>query len=693
MQSIERGGYSREEILDVLHSKGNARNVRFSYDLLDKNENIKKKLNSVVSGEVSMSAFSTIKRTAKFTLKEKVYPERFEDQPDETNKLWNTTTSWDRGTYPSDRLLASANSLIFKVNGTSLAPTWNMEGGTNGIATGWETWGGTTRTTYAQSTTGGISGWGQRLIRNEAGASGIQTTNKALINAVAGNIIYVSFFFKPSNSNFTDPNYCYLLSGTGGVNNVALTGYTLTDVGNGWFRFDASHTWSGTTANIGLLIGWNNGTDGNVWLDNVYFQKGTAPVYSGEWISETFSVANGEAGAVTGSNVYFTNRLTNGSQATYYSRVSRNDGQTWTSWVVQPLNSEIVGLPIGEPLDSTVLVQFKILAQRYETTMTVMYVDSLEVEFSRTMQVYVPEETEINYLQDRIQPFMEIRMRDGGWLRFPLGVFLLSSPTRVDGMNGQVYREIEAYDGLIILDEDKFTSRYRIAAGTKYTVAVQNILTSAGITKSSIEESTRVLGSDLEFPTGTSKLEAVNKLLTALNYTPLWVDANGYFVTYPYVSPTDRASDYTYEDNELSVTYNGMEEELDIYHVPNVWVFTESNPEKTPITAKFSNTNPNSQTSTVSMGRNIVDFREVDDVADEYTLGLYVKRVAHETSQVFGKLKFKTALMPFHEYYDVLRIKYDPLKIDDNFSETSWTMPLEIGGQMEHEARRVVKIV
>jgi len=135
-----------------------------------------------------------------------------------------------------------------------------------------------------------------------------------------------------------------------------------------------------------------------------------------------------------------------------------------------------------------------------------------------------------------------------------------------------------------------------------------------------------------------------------------------------------------------------MEEELDITEVANTWVVTESNPEKDPIVSSKVNNNPESPTSTVRLGRTIVDFREVDDIADQATLNAYVERIAFEASQVFGKLKFKTALMPFHEYSDVIHIKYDPLKVDYKFSETNWTMKLEAGGEMEHEVRRVVSI-
>lgn len=302
-----------------------------------------------------------------------------------------------------------------------------------------------------------------------------------------------------------------------------------------------------------------------------------------------------------------------------------------------------------------------------------------------------PNELAINYLSDRIQPFMELRMPDGNWIEFPLGVFLLTSPTRVEE-RGHVFRDVEGYDSLVILEQDKFASRYTIPAGTKYTDAATAIIQTAGITRINITPKADTLTTDKEYKLGTPKLEAVNELLQAINYTSLWVDANGYCIARQYVSPQDKAPDFDYIDDHLSIIYNGMEEEFDIFGVANKWVVTESNPEKEPLVSTYTNNSPDSPTSTVNLGRTIVDFREIEEVSSQTTLDSYTQRIAQEASQIYGKIKFKTALMPMHEYMDVLRVRYLPLGIDNKFSETAWKMSLRAGGEMEHEARRVVVI-
>jgi hypothetical protein len=336
----------------------------------------------------------------------------------------------------------------------------------------------------------------------------------------------------------------------------------------------------------------------------------------------------------------------------------------------------------------------------------------------RTARFTLRDNGEINFLSDRIRPYfrlyipprsefvrsyyylqpnfsitldkLQLLPETGGWIEFPLGIFLLASPTRKDERN-QVYREVEAYDGLLILRDDKFDTRYTVTAGTNYRQAVIDILASAGITKHNIEQTDKVLPVDKEFEPGTEKLEAINALLQAINYTPIHVDVYGYFTSMTYRSPSIRAAEYTYKDDELSIIYPGMEEELDLFNVPNKWVVVCSNAEQS-LVSSYTNSNPNSPTSTVNRGRTIVDYREVTDIADQQSLDAYVQRIAFEASQVYGKLTFETAINPLHDYMDVLQIEYSPLGISGKYSETGWTMPLKAGARMKHEVRKVVNV-
>lgn len=319
-------------------------------------------------------------------------------------------------------------------------------------------------------------------------------------------------------------------------------------------------------------------------------------------------------------------------------------------------------------------------------------------------------EEPINFLNNRIQPFVMFKLPDkfvqnadgtrvlleGKWIEYPLGVFLLSSPKKTE-VGSQVFRDIEAYDGIVILEEDKFTQRFTVRAGTKYTQAVIDILQEAGITKYNIGTSDRTLPNDVEYEPGTEKTKPISDFLNAINFTPLYVDEYGYFTAQPYVSPSDRDADYTYSENQFSVVANGVEEELDLYSVPNKWVAVYTSVDSTSQTSTslvstYSNDNPESQTSTVSRGRTIVDYRKVDEIANQAALDEYVQRIAFEASQIFGKVRFQTAIMPYHGFQDVIFLENDTLSITGKYSETAWRFALKAGAMMEHEVRRVVSV-
>jgi hypothetical protein len=701
MQNIERDGYTREQILEVLHGVHNSRNVRFKYNLLDRNEYFIKELETVVSGEVSMSAFSTIKRTAKFKIKETYVEEHTERvNAERQSTTWNTGTHWNSGTHTNT--VVNGTNLAISTPAVTAIPYADFEGAptswTGGLHPSWRIWGTNITPLKSSADTFAGSSASQKLTRTGTGSIGMRPIDQ-LVTVATGDKLYLSFLFKPvsdPNGNFAIPNYCYAFGTPSQTpeqpNQVYSTSTAvITDIGDGWFRYDNEVT----MAQAGVyspLIGWGTsaGVDGSVAIENIYFQKNAQPIWNGEWVSAVKDIS-GNSAVYQNSLITMSGSEQNNAVVDVYSRYSLDDGVTWSSWSLEG-NTSINGLESNVTQLDYGKLQFKVTLSRNSIEIDDAQLLSLNFWLDKEIEVVVPKKTEIDYLQNRIQPFMEVQMRDGGWISFPLGIFLLSTPTRSDE-DGIVMREIEAYDGLVVLDDDKFTERFFIAGGTKYTQAVEDLLRSAGVRKFNVSDASYTVGqSGIEFKVGTSKLQAVNSLLSAINYTPIWVDADGNYTSYPYVSPSNRASEYTYEDNDISIIYNGMEEELDLFSVSNVWVVTQSNPEKEPLVSSLINDDPDSQTSTVNLGRNIVDFREVEDIADQETLDAYTERIAFEASQLFGKLKFKTALMPFHEYSDVLEVRYSPLEINDSFSETSWTMELKAGGQMTHEVRKVVNI-
>lgn len=313
-------------------------------------------------------------------------------------------------------------------------------------------------------------------------------------------------------------------------------------------------------------------------------------------------------------------------------------------------------------------------------------------DIKRTAKFTVLDRGSINYGRDRIMPWARLAMPDGGFVEWPLGVFLLSTPSRGLDEVGVVSRDIDAYDQLVVLQQDKATDRYTVAAGTAYTAAIATLIASVGGITASIVPSALMLPAALEWEPGTTKLRILNDLLAAINYGSAWFDEAGRLICRPYQSPTERAIEYTYDDNTASVRRGRAEQTLDLFEIPNKWVGIVSEPDRPVLRSEYTNTNPASPTSTVSRGRTIPEILTELDAADQTTLDARVQRLAFEASQVYEGIKFDTAVMPFHSNADVLALKIPGLAVDAKYSEHTWAFDLEVGATMSHTVRRVVNV-
>lgn len=278
-----------------------------------------------------------------------------------------------------------------------------------------------------------------------------------------------------------------------------------------------------------------------------------------------------------------------------------------------------------------------------------------------------------------------------GYVEWPQGVFLLSSPSRSYRQGALIMREVQAYDQLLVLRDDRVTDRYTVTAGTNYVTAIQTLVSGLGFT-TNMTPTTKTLPVSRDWDPGTSKLEILNELLGAINYESAFFDEDGVLVGRPYISPANRASEYTYAADSMSMIYGDVEHTLDLFAIPNKWTIVVSNADQTPISSTYTNTSISSPTSTVNRGRTIVDFRTEQDAADQATLDAMVARLAFEASQVYEIVEFETPIMPIHQNADVYSLDIDGLDINSTFSEHTWSMPLTHGATMSHKVRKVTTV-
>ena len=323
----------------------------------------------------------------------------------------------------------------------------------------------------------------------------------------------------------------------------------------------------------------------------------------------------------------------------------------------------------------------------------VSYGEFRTIKRSATFELNEYSQKNIDYMSDQIQPWFILHMPQGGTVEYPLGIFLLESPERQ--INGRfTSRNIGAYDKSLIIEGDRFTERFFIAAGTNYVGVIIKILTLSGISKISITSNSSVIRSDREIPIGAKVKEVVNNLLGEINYRSISVNEVGFFLSEPYVEPALRSITQWYIANRDSIILPQYTESLDLAGQFNVFTRVARNLDgDTEYVSTIVNDNPMSITSIQNRGgRRIVDLEEIENIADQETLNSYTRRIAINAMSTYSHLKFGSALMPTHGSADTLYCDFPIFDTPQVFSETSWEMDLKYDGVMQHEARRVVNL-
>lgn len=315
-------------------------------------------------------------------------------------------------------------------------------------------------------------------------------------------------------------------------------------------------------------------------------------------------------------------------------------------------------------------------------------------EIKRTAKFIISDDGTINFLNHRIRPWAGIRMQDGGWMEWPLGVFLLTTPTRKVDISGVVTRDVEAYDQTVVLQDDTLADRYFVNANYPYTDAINELLSqTSGIPQTSISPSTAATPSALEWEPGTSKYQVIADMLSAINYGSLWFDGSGVARAGPYVSPKSRSAEFIYQTNDVSVLLPEAEQSLDLYSLPNRWVLIVSNSDQPALRAEVSNSDITSPTSIPNRGRVITEVISNANAPTQAMLNAIAERYREENGQVYETISFSTALMPFHENADMYDFEYGGFVGYGRFMETKWEADLSQGAEMKHEARRAVSVI
>lgn len=248
-----------------------------------------------------------------------------------------------------------------------------------------------------------------------------------------------------------------------------------------------------------------------------------------------------------------------------------------------------------------------------------------------------------NVSKDRVRIWWEVE----GETPWALGVYVMASPStlyRADGSS----RDITLIDKLIVIRDDLLVSTLQITSGTNIIQAVKAQIMASGETRIAATASSAVLANNMTWSPGTSRLKVINDLLTAANYGLLWTDRVGQFRVEPYVAPESRAVVWNFEEGSTSIHSPNWQYDLDLWKATNrVVLVSQADSNGVVKVAYATDDNPDSPTSTVSMGRTLNPIvQENVEAESQLALQTQANRLLLENSNVVGKLTVSHAAIP-----------------------------------------------
>lgn len=196
---------------------------------------------------------------------------------------------------------------------------------------------------------------------------------------------------------------------------------------------------------------------------------------------------------------------------------------------------------------------------------------------------------------DLFRPYMILSDANNpaSYARFDMGVFSLATPKQDGASNARV---CTGYDRLYFLNRS-IGDTYVVAAGTDYLAAMRQVVVDAGLVGVVLDGTAtgKTLPKDMVWPLippaegaaqDTTYLQVFNDLAAAIGYRGCWCDEQGQFRSEPYVAPSARNSEYTF-DATVTRTLVGRKRTManDIWAAPNRWVFIQQNRATTPTIA------------------------------------------------------------------------------------------------------------
>lgn len=262
-----------------------------------------------------------------------------------------------------------------------------------------------------------------------------------------------------------------------------------------------------------------------------------------------------------------------------------------------------------------------------------------------------------------IRAYLLIR-QNGNNFRVTLGTFLVQTPSSdFDGKNRNV--TMDCYTPLLELKENPPPLGYTLMKGENimkraYEICRENCR--APVVETKLE---KVLEANFVSNTDDTWLVFLQDLLAQAKYK-FYLDEEGKILFAPIQKLEQLKPVWTFNDNNSSILYPDINLEHDLYGIPNV-VEVVCSTGTEMYTARIVNNDPNSPTSTVNRGREIL-YREtspnIQGIPSVEQINEYAEALLEELSSVEYQVSYKHGYCPVR-VGDCVRLNYERADLKD----------------------------
>lgn len=262
-----------------------------------------------------------------------------------------------------------------------------------------------------------------------------------------------------------------------------------------------------------------------------------------------------------------------------------------------------------------------------------------------------------------IRAYLLIR-QNGNNFRVTLGTFLVQTPSSdFDGKNRNV--TMDCYTPLLELKENPPPLGYTLMKGENimeraYEICRENCR--APVVETKLE---KVLEANFVSNTDDTWLVFLQDLLAQAKYK-FYLDEEGKILFAPIQKIEQLKPVWTFNDDNSSILYPDINLEHDLYGIPNV-VEVVCSTGTEMYTARIVNDDPNSPTSTVNRGREIL-YREtspnIQGVPSIEQINEYAEALLEELSSVEYQVSYKHGYCPVR-VGDCVRLNYERADLKD----------------------------